>query len=671
MAAVRIPVSKLNIQLNTNIGGNPELFNRSMLKLPKLDEAPNANSDLPYFTKVVKYPDWIQSMPWKDRVEFFFNREIFTKTLRDELKRTGGTTISGTDPELRYKVEKRNIMITLRSLLPIPERYGNALKNSYDHILRKHSNSRIIADVDLKQALNVFGIMYRIGVLQKEREEYFLTIGGKEYDVEDIVWENDIVNHPLYFEYLVSRQKMFDSIENTKDDVLKKYGNSEKALNAELNKTTSVDAIKKQVIGVIMNTKTQMGNFDPQLTSKTEPMINNRLKNNSVAELTKRFQNSTNGGMYKDFQTAFGIGQDKAVYDAKVKECIDAIKKQDTLQSMLWNLDINVPEPSGIPTLELDKIRDRLAVKGRIKSKLESLISGPLTGDDAAKLLISVKNDLDEHEASRSERSTVFINGEYEIYFERLLKFAVQVRAAAMVKDFVEKHVPMNLTDKRITDGKDETQIVKRVNKFVRESFPTQAQMNNDQAKRVIKIYEPERKTFNANLYNILFKIKTGETPPDADKPVEPKFLDQIYATYAAIDAKPPLRTDPDLKPYLYVGVEEVKPAPSDAGKEKSELDVEKNKMEIYVWINLVDAKKMETVPKSSCKLYDKLLEQELRELTDVRHRDRMMNRYRNLDFDQPWTIKDPIDNAVKKGGGETRKLLRSFSKQTTAKNYH
>ena len=671
MAAVRIPVSKLNIQLNTNIGGKPELFNRSMLKLPKLDEAPNANSDLPYFTKVVKYPDWIQSMPWKERVEFFFNREIFTKTLRDELKRTGGTTISGTDPELRYKVEKRNIMITLRSLFPIPERYGNALKNSYDHILRHHSNTRIISDINLKQALNVFGIMYRIGVLQKEREEYFLTIRGKEYDVEDIVWENDIVNHPLYFEYLVSRQKMFDSIENTKDDVLKKYRNFEKALNAELDKTTSVDALKKKVFGVMITTKTTMGKFDPPLTpAKTEPMINNRLKNNSVAELTKRFQNPTNGGIYAEFQTAFGTNN-KAVYDAKVKECVDAIKKQDTLQSLLWNLDVNVPESSGgVPTLELDKIRDRLAVKGRVKSKLESLISGPLRGDEAAKILISVKNDLDEHEASRSERSTVFINGDYEIYFERLLKFAVQLRAAAMIKDFVEKHAPMNLTDKRITDGKDETQIVKRVNKFVRESFPTQAQMNNDQVKRVIKIYEPERKTFNANLYNILFKIKTGETPPDPDKPVEPKFLDQIYATYAAIDAKSPAKTDADLKPYLYVGVEEVKPEPSDASKEKNELDVEKNKMEIYVWINLVDAKKMETVPKSSCKLYDKILEQELRELTDVRHRDRMLSRYRNLDFDQPWNIKDPINEAVKKGGESTRKL-RSFSKQTTAKNYY
>lgn len=669
----RIPVLKMNIQLNTNVGDKPELFRRSMLKLPKMDEDPNVNSDLPYFTKVVKYPSWIQSRSWKERMEFFFNREIFTKTLRDELTRTGKTTIRASDAKNKYKVEKHNVMIMLRSLFPIPEKYANALKSSYDHILMRDTNTRIVMDIDLKQALNVFGLMYRIGVIKKEREEYFLTVGGKEYDVEDVVWENDVVNHPLYFKFLVSRQKMYDSIENTKDDVAKKYGSFEKTFNSELEKSKKEDVLKTRVMKLLRTTGTNMGfpnaNPTPDLSK-----INDKLKNNSETELIGRFQNTPKyNGIYGEFATEFNTGTDKAAYDEKVKECVKAIKNQDTLQSLLWNLDINVPDSAATGGLELDKIRDRIAVKGRIKSKLESMLSGSLMGDEAAKILISVRNDLDEHAASRGERSTVFINGDYEKYFDRLLKYAVQVRAAAMVEDFVKNKKSMNLTDKKMTDGSEETPIVKRLNKFIRETFPTQAKMNNDQATSVAKIYEPERKTFNADLYNILFKIRNGEDPPDT-KGVEPKLLDEIYEKYASIDKKvQTTQEEPNpYLPYLYVGVEEVKPSSGDGNKDKNDLDVEQNVMEVYLWINLVDAKKMEDVPKSSCKLYDKMLEQELRELTDLRHRGRMLSRYRNLDFDSVVSnpIKEPVNEAVKKGGRDTRKL-RMFSKQTTAKNYH
>jgi hypothetical protein len=677
MAVVPIPVSKINIQLNTNIGEKPELFKRSMIKLPKLDEAPNVNSDVPYFTKYVKYPGWIQSGTWKERMEFFFNREVFTKTLRDALisRGTSPITIDGTDEnyKIAHKIEKHNIMVMLRSLFPIPEQFGQALKSSYDHILRQHQNSRVITDVSFKQAINVFGLMYRIGVLQKEREESFLILGGKEYDVEDVVWENDIVNHPLYYNFLVLRRKLRDKIEETKSEVLKKYANYEKAIDAELENSHAVDAVKTDVIYLI-----QSGNLNFSKVDNSQK-TNDILKNKPAEDITAIFENKINRnrnyGIYRDAAVLFGLNQrpeDKPAYDAKVAEAVKVIKNQDTMQSLLWNMEINVPDSTGPGGLEFDKIRDRIAVKNRIKAKLESLINGSLKGDDAAKILISVKNDLDEHNASRGERSTVFINGDYEKYFDKILKLAVQMRSAGMVKDFVDSRRAMNLTDKKIADGSDETPIVKRLNKFIRDTFPTQSKMNNDQITTVAQIYEPARRTYNTKLYNLLFKLKTGENPPGlTDDEVQTHMLDEIYNAYAAsLDAKFPSQTNPDLKPYLYVGVEEVKPS-SSSDKDKSEMDVQGNVMEIYLWINLVDAKKMDTVPKASCKLYDKMLEQELREITDLRHRDRMLSRYRNLDFDS--VVNDPIKEAIKeqvekKNGGTKR--LRPASKRTTIRTY-
>jgi hypothetical protein len=69
---ITFAVAKLNIQLNTNVAGI-QPFKRGMLKLPKMPDAPEMTSELPFFTTYVKYPAHIQNSDWKTRFEFFFN----------------------------------------------------------------------------------------------------------------------------------------------------------------------------------------------------------------------------------------------------------------------------------------------------------------------------------------------------------------------------------------------------------------------------------------------------------------------------------------------------------------------------------------------------------------------------------------------------------------------
>ena len=658
--AVKIPVSKINIQLNTNISESaPILFNRGMIKLPKMDEAPNVNSELPYFTKFVRYPRSIQSQPWKTRIEFFFNREVFVKTLRNELSATGKSLLtSSASKSERESVEKRNIMIMLRSLFPIPEKYGIALKNSYDHLLRNKTNNRIVSDVSLTQALNVFGLMYRIGALTKEREEYFLTLNGKEYDVEDLVWENDIVNHPLYLKFLTLRRKVQDRLDETKDDVNEKCGNYEIYLNNMLSVSYALDAVKKEVVDKISN-----GGISGSYRGNAPELINDKFKNKSEADIKNEFYTNP-GKPYTNKNALLGKTQNESEYQRKVDEYAPKIKRQDTIQSLIWNMKINVPNNDNPSGSDAEKVRDRVATRKRVEAQLDGLVSGELKGDDAARILVAVKNDLDEHESSRGERSTTFINGDYAKYFDLLLKFAVQVRAAAIVKDFVEKHTPMNLTDKKLTDGSDETPIVKRVNAFIKANFATQAKLNNDQIDSVSTVYEPARKTHNKDLYNLLTKIRTGADPPSITNPLLVKNLDDIYEQYASMDATS--FPDPALEDYLYIGVEEVQKL---GAKDTGDMESQGSQLEIYVWMNLVDAKKMDTVPKAACKLYDKMLEQELREITDLRHRDKLLTRYRNLDFDSvienPAKVEEPPKDEPKKTGGYTRRKHKASRKIT------
>ena len=236
-ANVIFPVSALYIQLDTNTGkdgaSDIQLFKRSMIKMPKMDAPPRMNSEYPFFTKNVRYPDSIERAEWKTKYEFFFNRDMFMDTLKKhitthpdsyrELLTSNDEDKNSELYEWMISTEKHNIMITLRALFPIPEVFGKALKNSHDHVLKSKNNLRVAWDVNVRSAANIFGFMYKFGIMNKEKEEYSINIGGKRYSVDDVIWENDIINHPVYNEFLKSQRETYEDVTNSAPEVEVKY----------------------------------------------------------------------------------------------------------------------------------------------------------------------------------------------------------------------------------------------------------------------------------------------------------------------------------------------------------------------------------------------------------------------------------------------------------------
>ena len=183
--SVIFPVSALYIQLDTNTGANGEsniqLFKRSMIKMPKMDTPPQLTSEYPFFTKNVRYPKSIENDDWKKKYEFFFNRVMFMDRLREEIEHNPGSykeSLTSKDEseskqlyEWMQETETHNVMVTLRAIFPIPEVFGKAMKNSYDHILKNESNLRIGSDINIRSVANIFGFMYKFGIASKEKEE--------------------------------------------------------------------------------------------------------------------------------------------------------------------------------------------------------------------------------------------------------------------------------------------------------------------------------------------------------------------------------------------------------------------------------------------------------------------------------------------------------------------
>lgn len=611
-------VSTLYIQLDTNTGENGErniqLFKRSMIKMPKMFKQPILTSEYPFFTKDVRYPKTIESADWKTKYEFFFNREIFRKKMIKITEKNKNDSKEGfkinNSPSLDelYEwtqiTEKHNIMVTLRALFPIPEAFGKILKQSFEDILKNKMNSRVIWDVNVQSATNIFGFMYKFGIIRKEHEEYFINIGGKRYEVNDVIWENDIVNHPVYNEFLLSYREPYKDVESSSTTVEESYSTFSKKLTNELTKINPTE-------------------------------IRNRI-------ITKTDVNSTN--------------------------------------HIVANYNTNI---------------DRKNTARRIADKFKELSSSTELSNPAD-IIISIKEYIDNHnKIYNSESISVFMDADDERIFDRLLKMAIEVRASSIVLDFIKKNIPMNLSDKKL-DGTDVSPITQRINKYIRDYFGTEANLNNRLFTYANNVLEPIRKSSNKDLYKLLQLFKFGDEvmkhdygATDEDIEEYRIALDQIYEKYISLQIDTPVLSNHrnyddinakvDINKYLYTGVDEVK---SESGKNTETTQLKTNAQEIYVRFDLIDADAFEKTGKSSCKLFDKELEQDFMYLADPRNNDNtLLSKFRNFQFATNSTPDNkpnmeltnqipnsnidnkPPNNIEKNTGGEHKKI-RQFSRR-------
>lgn len=596
------PVSSLYIQLDTNTGQNGEskiqLFKRGMIKMPKMDTSPILTSEFPFFTKNVRYPKSIENESWRKKYEFFFNRDLFIERLRKHIDAYPDsymeslTSKNKSESDKLYKwskaTEMNNIMITLRSIFPIPEVLGKALKNSFQHILKQESNSRIMWDIDIRNSLNIFGFMYKFGIANKEKEEYFINIDGKRFIVDDVIWENDLINHPIYNKFLMAQRETYEEVSKSVKDVDDKYENYADDLIQDL-----VIELEKKNTG-----------------SNIELLLSN-IKDRS-----------------KDIDSRSVGGSDR------IKVSNEIIKK---LTFVISN--------------EVDWIQKN---RGKVA---ETFITIEEYMSDYAKSI-----------RSSSKPSRIFMDGDSASYYDKMLDKSVKVSATRRVSAFAEKMIPLKLSNKNV-DGTDLTPIAIRINKYIEEYFPTETSINNNLVNSVNLVYEPNRKTSNKNLYDELKQFKFGKSSESLEE--QSNIFDTIFNKYISMkhitfDAD----TNRKIEDCIYTGVDEVNPSSSENTKESNESKIKRNVQEVYVRLDLVNADSFEKVNRSSCKLFDKDLEQELTYLIDPRNKEsRILSRFRNLDFES--VITNPIlpDNAsvnVKKTGGSRR--IQNGHKRTTAK---
>jgi len=750
---VIFPITTLYIQLDTNTGengnGSLQLFKRSMIKMPKMNVPPLLNSDYPFFTKNVRYPSSIEDADWKTKYEFFFNRENFTNRLRDEIDDNPDCyreRLTSSDPnkskelyKWMQKTEKHNIMVTLRAIFPIPEVFGNALKNSHDHILNNGNNKRVLWDVNIRSAMNIFGFMYKFGIANKEKEEYFINIGGKRYEVDDVVWENDLVNHPIYNAFLKSQRSTYEEVEKSTPEVQEKYDKYMKKLNDDLIDMDTKEDFQRDFFdfcsdcsGATCNDDESRFAFFKEVKNLKEDEIKKKYIDGNGNKYSPEFQYLTHKHIFTDYyndwdvtekddeeQTNYegltdayeaieGLGVEKnnlsthseainrhfndelhTIYllekeypleeefeKSIIKQYISDLKSDTIFTLRMHMLSKNSNQNQNPQNPYQNQNNDRKTTATNIIEKLKRLSTE--RGDAAVETIISIKEDFDNHRQLHSgEGISIFMERDYEAIFDRLLKSAIETKAASIVLNFAKYNIPMSLTGKKL-DGTDVSPVNQSIIRYIRDFFGTEAEINNQLSTNVNNVFEPVRKTSNRELYNVLKLFKFGDAVMRKEHKSSEinkyrEVLTKVHDQYISNRHK----KEDEMDEYLYTGVDEVK-STSGSGEEKTnEHEIRRNVQEIYVRMDLVDADMREKSSKPGCKLLDKELEQEYLYLADPRNiNNSMLSRFRNLDFEsilpnpliaaaessKPKDVKDATNPLIKGGKKRIKYTIRNRS---------
>jgi hypothetical protein len=230
-------INKLAIRFLTNIPKKEEIvFTRKLLFHPDLKSlAEGGLSEHPYLVTNQMYKiSALRSMPYVDRVVFFFNE---TKMLANS-DAFLSDFIDETDKNAIRECVRNNVLAMLESLFPTKYPHTNDVKNSFD----------ILKNVPAELPGN------------PNRIQYSYLKDGRTYTFRSLIWLNDVLNHPNYqmlIKNYINLDKMVMLKQNTYmsteskiiDEKIKTAGDLANRALAVLNK---VKKPTQQIIGLVV-----------------------------------------------------------------------------------------------------------------------------------------------------------------------------------------------------------------------------------------------------------------------------------------------------------------------------------------------------------------------------------------------------------------------------------
>jgi len=297
-------------------------------------------NDLPYFTGDIAYPHTdLEKMTYMERIEFFFNKDTFTKTLEPYYQKQ----ISNINTS--NEIASQNIISTI--LLIFPTRFPV--------INNVHLSINKIKQIDsaIPFQFNPFGTFYFS----------HLNLQGKTYTFKKLTWLNDIINNPVYQEILIEYNRFvpkLNAIVIEREEKINKTLEEIKKVAQEIIIAflkSKIDADKRPSVKMVAKNKDTYTFLKESILLNTEDFNGDEasmLENIEKADLAsiklhksiyetwqnipQKIENALKGDHYKE--TTWKIVPNKS----PSKETIDIIKKgieklQDLFDTLRENID--------------------------------------------------------------------------------------------------------------------------------------------------------------------------------------------------------------------------------------------------------------------------------------------------------------------------------------------
>ena len=180
------------MMIKTGIPGKDEYIEFTSSLLPEKSKG-KSFAKYPFFSDTHAYPKLkLKNSTYEDILEFFFNKEEFTKIIRNK-------TQKNLPKVSRQKIKIDNFELTLRLLFPTTYPLVGNIDNSVEYIIPTKK-------IFTMKGSDVFSIL----PIRFQRKYSYLNIDSTTYTITKTVWNNDVMNHPVYSQFIQSYRE-FDN----------------------------------------------------------------------------------------------------------------------------------------------------------------------------------------------------------------------------------------------------------------------------------------------------------------------------------------------------------------------------------------------------------------------------------------------------------------------------
>jgi hypothetical protein len=312
-----IEIEQIQIILDTNIPNNPAIpLTLSLLNFENGSD--QTYSQLPFFTSSCQFPiDLLMKMTYSQIIQFFFNKDIFTKTInkctilpngKGHTERVASSilTLKGAlhpeEFEQPSNIIQTNVMVMLQYLLPTYP-FSNQLFSSYDMITSINQKKTAFFQNNVP---NSSGSKATFRVSSEEAESplpKIITFQDKKYNIKKVIWLNDLINQPKYAQFIDNFDKFMYWKNATKIGIKKQLDqlfldkDIVKTIEHQINLMFKIDIQirPKSKYNVTYNYKTHIDSLNEQVIDykivKTQPTdpdvvsLPNNLDNDTLLQI--------------------------------------------------------------------------------------------------------------------------------------------------------------------------------------------------------------------------------------------------------------------------------------------------------------------------------------------------------------------------------------------------